>query len=700
MIKVISFDFETYRFGPRKLAPKPVCLSMDDGGGGVVIASCEPSFKPALEHTLKTELITGVNIAYDMAVILAHLPEFSELVWKAYEEDRVTDIIIREKLRILADTGDLKYASLPNGAKMKLTFSQGELEKRLLGIDRTEDKKDEDSWRTNYEALDGIPASEYPADAYAYSRDDASNGFKIHALQEVDSQYLRAQFLNARAAFALQLSSCWGFPVDGERVEKAFAELSEAYDEKNYPDLLRSGILKPSVPPKPYKRQIKKAVEILGQEPEDWTPFKEKLEAEGIKFKAAEECKKNDSVLRDYVELLCKKHEIPIVYTDGETPKVSYAEETQVALKGLDSVFDQFIDRNEIQKLVTTELPRMRNGRVHPNYDILKTTSRTSSYGNSKKDKDPAYPAVNIQQIDPRVRESYIPDPGWALCSIDYNAIELVSAAQTCLDLFGESRLAEMINAGRDPHCELAVRLAKRFEGFQGGYEDFVAKEHSDPKWFKHWRGLSKPTGLGYWGGLGKRTFVSYAKKTYGIDLIQMAGSLEGAEEMAEAMRQEWHEMLPEASSYFNWINTECGDLDWSLANWKKYAYTSPHGTLRRNCDYCAAANGRALQTPTGEGAKISLFSLAEAFYRRSLNSPLLGCRQYAFVHDEVLWGLPIDDYMHDRVMEAARLMEEGMARIMTRVKVSTSACLMLRWNKDAKPVFDNNHRLTIWKPQ
>ena len=88
-------------------------------------------------------------------------------------------------------------------------------------------------------------------------------------------------------------------------------------------------------------------------------------------------------------------------------------------------------------KLVTTELPRMRAGRVHPRYRILVETGRTSSHGNKKTDKNPAYPAVNIQQIDPRVRPAYVPSPGHVLCAIDYSFIELVSAAQKCIDLFG-----------------------------------------------------------------------------------------------------------------------------------------------------------------------------------------------------------------------------------------------------------------------
>ena len=702
---IVCYDLETYRFGPCNLAPKPVCLSYCDGENSAVVATCESGFDDLLEHTLKQDLITTANGAYDAAVILQHRPKLAPLLFKAYREDRITDIQIREQLKNLGTTGDLKFAFLPNGAKSPLKYSQADLEKKHLGIDRSEEKDRDDSWRTNYEILDGIPASEYPPEAFAYSRDDSVNGRAIHIAQDADAHLLRAQFLHARASLALYLNSAWGFPVDSEMVEKLFAEMSERFHERHFQNLIKHGLLRPSEPPRPHTRLQKKAVEILGSAPPDWTPHVERLTALGIKFTAGEDASYNTAMLRAHVEQVSEKFDIPIVHTD--TGLVSYAEEVQVELKGLDPIFDEYIARNEIQKLVTTELPRMRQGRVHPKYNILVKTSRVSSYGNSKKDKNPAYPAANIQQIDPRVREAYIADPGTVLCSIDYDFIELVSAAQKCLTLFGQSVLADRINSGYDPHAYLGAALARRLDpefkwsrDNDENYQTFLALKKPDEKRYKHWRTFAKPTGLGFPGGLGAKRFVGYAKSTFGVDMIEMAGSMDAAVELAKALKAEWLVTYPEFEAYFRWVTRECVDLGWSDAGDPRYQYVSPFGTLRRNCYYTEATNGAALQTATAEGAKIALFKLAEAMYDPAADSCLFGaCHQVAFIHDEVILQIPLDAYTHERAFEAARLWREGMSEIMTKVKVGAEPALMFRWNKAASPTFDQNKRLIPWQP-
>lgn len=708
---MIGFDLETYRFGPCNLAPKPVCASVADAEGGAVVAACEPEFDDVLEHVFKQDLIVTANGAYDAAVVISHRPKLAPLVFKAYREDRVTCIAIREQLKNLGTTGDLKYAYLPNGAKAVLGYSQADLEKKYLGIDRTEEKNADDSWRTNYEILDGMPASEYPPEAYVYSRDDSVNAGAIFVCQEENAHLMRAQFLNARASLALYLNSCWGFPVDSVLVEKLFAEMSERFDERHFQGLIKHGLLRPSVPAVPYVRHLKRAEELVGGRPADWAPHIERLTALGIQFKQPEAASYDTKMMRAHTQQLCEKFEIPIRYTDGGESgnrQVSYAEEVQADLKGLDPIFDEYIDRNEIQKLVTTELPRMRGGRVHPKYNVLVKTSRTSSYGNSKKDKNPAYPAANIQQIDPRIRDAYIADPGTVLCSIDYDFIELVSAAQKCLTLFGQSVLADRINAGYDPHAYLASALARRMDpefkwsrDNEENYRSFLSLKKLDAPRFKHWRTFAKPTGLGFPGGLGAKTFVAYAKSIFGVDLIKQTGSMEEAVALAKTLKTEWLATYPEFEAYFRWVSQECLDMEWSDVDDQRYQYVSPYGTLRRNCYYTEATNGAALQTATAEGAKIALFRLAEAMYDPTVDSCLFGhCHQVAFIHDEVILQLTLDDYVTERAHEAARLWREGMSEIMTKVKVGAEPALMFRWNKAASPVYDENKRLIPWQPE
>lgn len=705
---VLCWDLETELFAPSKLAPPPICLSLaEDGGREMVVAACEPEFDDVLEYCLKAELQCNTNIAFDMSVILAHRPKFASLVWDAYQQDRVTCLIVREKLKILADTGDLEMRFMQNGAKEKLRYSQKDLEIRHLGIDRSGAKEDEDSWRSHYVVLQGRPASEYPPEALAYSQEDSRYGLKIYHAQ---GGPITPEFLSTRAALSLYLSSCWGFPIDRELVQKLLVEMTAKFDDHNFPHLLASGILQPAEPVRPYARMEARAVEALGCKPLAWEPHVEKLQALGIKFKERVESSIKQEPLRKLFKEVCERTGIPVRMTDPSEKfpngQISFGEEAQADLEGLDELVDEYIARQKIAKLVTTELPRMHAGRVHPKYDVMKKTGRTSSFGNKKTDKNPAYPAVNIQQIDPRVREAYIASPGHVLCSVDYNYIELVSIAQKCLTLFGKSVLADKINAGMDPHAYLAASICRalnpQFPGHDDGdtcYQMFMELEKPQNKVWKHWRNLSKPTGLGFPGGLGATRFIGYAKSTFKVDIVKIAGGWDQAVDLAKQLKVLWMRTFPEMGEYFNWIKQQCVDLEWSTPGDDRFCYVSPHGMIRRNCFYTEATNGAALQTPTAEGAKIALWKLAQACYDARVGSCLLGCHLLAFIHDEVIVELPIDDRLHERSFEVARIMREGMEQVMTQVRVGAGPSLMFRWNKDAKPVFDSNGRIQIWTP-
>ena len=79
--------------------------------------------------------------------------------------------------------------------------------------------------------------------------------------------------------------------------------------------------------------------------------------------------------------------------------------------------------------------------RVHPNYNVLVRTGRTSA---SKP---------NLQQV-PReggVRECYVPTDEYLFLILDYSFIELVTLSAICLQRYGQSRMAEVIREGQDP---------------------------------------------------------------------------------------------------------------------------------------------------------------------------------------------------------------------------------------------------------
>lgn len=727
---MIHWDLETDRFGPCNLAPEPICLGLydDEGGNSLVVSSSEEHFDDVVETCLLSEQ-SNMNIAYDMAVIMAHRPKMRDLVFDAYEEQRVYDIAVREKLITLGITGDLEFHSLPNGALVPLKFSLADIEKRRLGIDRSAEKEGDDNWRTHFNMLKGLPASEYPAEAKDYVLSDCINAGKIFRAQEKQVAeggltVLGAQHLTVRASLGLYLSSAWGFAIKSDEVDKKLEELHAIWDddavrivdgkaELVYRHMLELGILKPKQPSKPYGNQMRKAEAILGFKPADWLKHREQLEAAGVKFTQPKKSSYSMAPLHQRVREACARIEMEVPMTSGGESgekSVRFDKEVQQELAGLDPALDEYIERKSIEKLVTTELPRIAgHSRVHPKYDILKKTSRTSSYGNKKEELNPPYPAVNIQQIDPRARELYIPSPGRILCSTDYSAIELASAAQKCITLFGESVLGDKINAGMDAHAFLGAQIARMFSKgeFVGSpdpdenYLLFQQLKATNEPFFKHYRKLAKPTGLGFPGGLGAARFIGYAKTTYGVDLVALAGgSFDAAVQLAKDLKEVWLATFPEFKAYFTWVNKNCIDVEFSIPGDKRYAYISPMGTVRRNCRYTEATNGAALQTPTAEGAKNAIWLLTKAIYDPRQNSPLYGNPISAFVHDEFIVDMIHDEFTHERAFAVAELMVEGMRLVIKDVQVKAEPCLMFRWNKAAEPVYDNNNRLIPWLPR
>jgi len=389
-----------------------------------------------------------------------------------------------------------------------------------------------------------------------------------------------------------------------------------------------------------------------------------------------------------------------------------------------------YMKRQSLQGLLTTQIPRMgeTSGPVHPCYSVLVETGRTSSF--SKDD----YASYNVQNVDPRARRCYVSRETTVFIDVDISSQDLVCLAQRCLNLFGESVLADNLNAGIGPHeflgAQLAYHLDSEFarhcnnKGLISTHQRYklfmkakglkrLKKKGKPGNWgkgkhkkkgeavldwtwgafWKHYRTFAKPTGLGYPGGLGPATFITYAKDTYGV-IVDL--------ETATALREVWHATYPEMKRYFQWVNAQHDhrntrtDPDGNKRS--VYKYLTPFGLQRAGASFCATANGYALQSPSAEGAKLGCFELAAACYDKTVRSILYGCRVVAFIHDEWLIEIPEDEFMHERAHEAAMIVVACMKLVAPDIKVSATPLLMRRWDKDAEPVHDEDGRLTVWE--
>jgi DNA polymerase I-like protein with 3'-5' exonuclease and polymerase domains len=342
--------------------------------------------------------------------------------------------------------------------------------------------------------------------------------------------------------------------------------------------------------------------------------------------------------------------------------------------------------------------------RVHPHFNVLLNTGRTSCH-------DP-----NLQNM-PRaagIRECFAPAPGHKLVIIDYAQIELSTLAQICIDRYGFSKMAELINQQVDLHRWFAsVLLKKPIEA--------VTKEE---------RQRAKACNFGFPGGLGVNAFLHYAKAVYGIE--------EMTRELAEFYRSEWVRAFPEMHHYLaddtlarlksrydfssacqhlgfqidsdtaakmfirilsgNTANTAGvpytpKTLAWAFdevlvsihpasrgireGSFELYrevlgrtAVTTRTGRIRADCEYTAARN-TPFQGLAADGAKIALYMLYKA-----------GFKVVNFIHDEFLVEIADLAHIEDEAKEVERIVVAGMRSVVPDVAVRTEWFIADRWKK------------------
>lgn len=791
-MRVVAFDTETRLIGPDEVPPKLICFSAawrDDSGEivKVLTGNGDDCIEDDLADLFQPgHMLVGLNIGgFDLGVVANSYPALVPLIWAKIKAGEVDDVGIREKLLNLSSVGHLDTVTMPDGTTRRISYSLAALVLERLGIDLKDEKDDPNSPRYNYWTQDGVPAADYPSNYSAYALDDAEYPLLVYEDQDRDIETedgyasCATSPFHTAADFALFCITQEGMCTDPEEVDKLRAWLAEELSPEKHRPLYEAGILVPPVPPRPNASQGKRAAVVVREmggeihevehetakgkkkiryECDDWGPYLEAIEASGVKISAPQKEKRSDLALRPYVQKVAERVGYQLKLTPTE--QISTDSETMGDLAPFDPLLKIYGHRAGLQKLVTTDIPRMEwQGEladvVRFPFNVLVRTTRTSSRTNDK------YPSGNGQQVHPKVRPCFKARPGHVLCSVDYSSLELVCVAEITYKLFGEKSVHwQKVNAGYNMHAFLGAQLAAYLDPsfaewcesmgvnlleFDDVYGAFMLLEHENPKYFKHFRGLAKPTGLGFPGGLGPKTMLGFAKNSYGVnfitiaedraeefpeefeeprrstlyyaqDLYDMAPSefewnptLRGIQLAAMIRDDVWHTTYPEMRAYFDYVSKDCSDVQNPTIGYsddgdrevRGLCYTSPLGMHRAACSFTACANGQAMQTPGAEGAKEAVINVVRATLDPSLGSILYGCKVVNFVHDELILDLIDDgpDSLHDRACEVQRIMEDSLSSVIKHTKVGTEAALMERWDKRASPVFDDHGRLAIWRP-
>ena len=410
-----------------------------------------------------------------------------------------------------------------------------------------------------------------------------------------------------------------------------------------------------------------------------------------------------------------------------------------------DKLLSIWYERERLKKIVTEYIPKMyytdEDGNTGPAHTLRAAYGPLVLTGRSHSWASKMYPSRSDQTVDPRVRPCTIPRDGNILVSTDFSSMELGTLAQKCINLFGHSELGNKINKGIDAHAFLGAQIAYQLDStFKGCFTDspttdqiydiFKLLEDADGEpceskvfiqifkddyfkrknekhvgevfwkdFFKHYRTLAKPVGLGYPGMLGAATLCTVAKATYGLDMTK---------ELAEELKEIWFDTYPEMRQYYEYIKKECLD-PWTApvmvedddGNPKKktyYCYSTPKGMYRGRCGICEAANGTALQAFAAEGALDALYEVQKAVWLSKPGDLLYGVLVLMFIHDEIVYESPEDGRVGERVRAIEEIMVRCMEKATPDVKAAAESAAMRRWSKSAKTIWTEDGNLIPWE--
>ena len=732
----VGWDTETYLIGaPSNIVPPIVCGSWDMGEEGTKASVWQGVYSTGDGNELWDSTFNMWQGAWDEAyrIIIQNAPfditvamrfcmdvlggtrlgnkkqarELYLLIWDVLEKNLdlewdkhhkgpskpsiVSDTIIREKLKNLSAHGGVDI--LPWG---KGRYSLGDLvmghfkvniyDKKVTmspdgryldkdGNDITGTPQAASAWRLRYSLLDGKPTSEWPREAYDYALSDSTWARLVWDSQEAKRQAYGPYSMNSEAlqiysGVCLALATANGFRIDANQRDKVMAHMSEALTRIE-PVLKDNGILR----------------------------------SNGTI---------NTKIVKDRVEQ--KWNELgrhPLMTPSGD---IATNKQVMEIIASYDPYLEFYAERQVLAKLRDAFLPSLQGTRVWTNFDILKETGRTSSHKGGKK---PIYPAVNSQQIPrrPGVREIFLPDQGYYICSNDYGMLELCSVGQCTYNLFGYSVHRDKANAGYDLHSFLGAAIARikdpqvvdeytmnldeAYTAFRRNLLARPDREDDSPeaehirdlaKRTKNFRSLAKPVGLGYPGGLSVNTLCVFAKTVYHVVITPQE---------SEEFRALWFQTYPEMEDYFRWVRAQTNRQNIDNEGGSRYFYETPGlRRFRSGATYCATANGASMQSLSADGAKRSVCWVGRACAGGLRDDNpfriLDGCKHLSFIHDENLVAVPIDNMATERCYAIRDLMVMSMDMHMPDVLIKAEPALMHRWIKEAEPEWEENEQEAI----
>jgi hypothetical protein len=206
--------------------------------------------------------------------------------------------------------------------------------------------------------------------------------------------------------------------------------------------------------------------------------------------------------------------------------KWSAAEDDITDLAAFDPLFSDYTAYRKMEKLATTYLSKMDRPRLHPRFNYLLRTGRTSCDGFNLQNlpRETSLLAGDPEAVS--IRGCFVPGNGKVFIDGDYSQIELVVLAYILKHQFKlGSSLHDLINAGRDIHYMIAAAVLDK------KIEDVTKAERTG----------AKAVSFGRPGGMGVGGLQRYAKNSFKQDL-----SVEEVQQRIDA----YHRLCPELGPF------------------------------------------------------------------------------------------------------------------------------------------------------
>lgn len=659
-----SLDTETALITRGRLAPPLACVSwVTSSERGIVHVSEARDY--VVRFLRGDELLVAFNAAFDMTVFCAQWPDLIPLVFEVYAADRVSDPMLREQLKDIAE-GTYTWGEDEDGGAVKLKYNLEEIAYRRCRI-----KLEKGTWQLRFGELVEVPMSFWPDEAKQYAVLDSHAAREVWLDQERenvarDEDYFQDEFRQSRAYFWLQLMSCWGFHTSPAEVRE-FARKTQQNYERLRDELLASGIVKE-------RRTRKRDGTVEVSYVKKKAPVQALIVAEKrAKGQQVPITKKAEQKLRVIAELL-ENEDVPARRASLERKAdkclASITTDKDVCSRADHPLLKKYAELSHYEHMLKSDVPLLQLGTEFPIQGRfgLANSGRTTSTVHFGKGNVQNWSTSN------GMRECVEPRPGMIFAVGDYSGFELRTWSQVCLWMLGQTRMGEMLNKGLDPHLEMASKI------LHISYEEAKAKLKEDPVGVVYkTRQSAKVSNFGYPGGLGPKSFVDYARKNYGVIVTQ---------DEAYDLRQFWLRSWPEAQLY---LDNSKRFMDSGQKQVRYYKSNRYRGDLT----FTELSNGY-FQALAADAAKAAGFLIAHACYADA-SSVLYGARPVLFVHDEYLLEITDDDLAHEKAMELARLMVVGASPFLPDITPVVEPLLSRKWSKKAKTVKDQNGRLVPW---